>query len=33
MAGGRSQEVVLPSARVMEHTAERVQAMPRLGEN
>jgi hypothetical protein len=33
MAGGRPQEVVLPAARVQEHTAERVQAMPRLGEN
>ena len=33
MAGGRPQEVVLPAARVQEHTAERVQAMRRLGEN
>jgi hypothetical protein len=32
-AGGRPQEVVLPAVRVVEHTAERVQAMPRLGEN
>ena len=33
MAGGRPQEVVLPAARVVEHTAERVQATPRIGEN
>jgi hypothetical protein len=33
MAGGRPQEVVLPAARVVEHTAERVQAIPRIGEN
>jgi hypothetical protein len=33
MAGGRPQEVVLAAARVQEHLAERVQAMPRLGEN
>jgi len=33
MASGRSQEVVLPAARVQEHSAERVHAMPRIGEN
>jgi len=33
MAGGRPQEVVLPTARVVEHTAERVQATPRIGQN
>jgi hypothetical protein len=33
MAGGRPQEVVMPAARVVEHTAERVQTTPRLGEN
>jgi len=33
MAAGRPQEVVPPAARVQEHTAERVQGMPRIGQN
>jgi hypothetical protein len=33
MAAGRPQEVVPPAARVQEHTAERVQGMPRVGQN
>jgi len=33
IAGGGPHEVVLPTARVLEHTAERVQAMPRIGQN
>jgi hypothetical protein len=33
MAAGRAQEVVPAAARAQEHTAERVQAMPRIGQN
>jgi hypothetical protein len=33
MAAGRPQEVVPPAARVQEHAAERVQGMPRIGQN
>jgi hypothetical protein len=33
MAAGRPQEVVPPATRVQEHTAERVQGIPRIGEN
>jgi hypothetical protein len=33
MAAGRPEEVVTPAARVTEHAAERVQPLPRIGEN
>ena len=33
MAAGRPEEVVAPAARVTEHAAERVQRLPRIGEN
>jgi hypothetical protein len=33
MAAGRPEEVVTPAARVTEHAAERVQRLPRIGEN
>jgi hypothetical protein len=33
MAAGRPQEVVPPAARVQEHSAERVQSTPRIGQN
>ena len=33
MAAGRAEEVVTPAARVTEHAAERVQRLPRIGEN
>ena len=33
LASGRSQEVVPTTARVQEHASERVQAMPKIGQN
>jgi hypothetical protein len=33
MAAGRPEEVVTPAARVTDHAAERVQRLPRIGEN
>lgn len=33
LASGRLQEVVPPAERVHEHSAERVQAMPKIGQN
>jgi hypothetical protein len=33
MAAGRPEELVTPAARVTEHAAERVQRLPRIGEN